>query len=107
MKKRKFVIYILIPLLIILTFLFYQYFIKIYEATVNVEPKSLFADNQSLLTITVIPLNGFGQEALFRNSPAEFQITEGSSLVEVILLHEAEGKLILKSKSETGKVVII
>ncbi|HSP88950.1 MAG TPA: hypothetical protein VLN45_12515 [Ignavibacteriaceae bacterium] len=106
MKKGSLVIYISIVLIIIIGFFFYQYLVKIYETTVIVEPKELFADNQSTVTINVIPLNAFGWKALFRNSPAEFEITEGKSLVEIIEQNKEEGKLILKAKSETGKVVV-
>lgn len=106
MKRGSLVFYILTPALIIFTFLFYQYIIKVYESTIEVEPEHLFADNQSTLKITVIPLNGFGWKALFRNSPAEFEIVEGKALVEVVLEDNESGEIILKAKSETGKIVV-
>jgi hypothetical protein len=107
MKRGSPVIYILILIIIlIIGFFFYQYLIKIYESTVKVEPQNLFADNQSTITVYVIPLNSFGWKALFRNSPAEFEIIEGITLVEIKFLDKDEGKLILKAKSETGKVVV-
>lgn len=106
MKIRRPVIYIPILIILIIGFFSYQYLIKIYESTVKVEPQNLFADNQSTITISVIPLNSFGWKALFRNSPAEFEIIEGGSLVEIELFDKEEGKLILKAKSETGRVVI-
>ena len=106
MKRGSPVIYISIVIILIIGFFSYQYLVKIYESTVKLEPQNLFADNQSTVTISVIPLNSFGWKALFRNSPAEFEIIEGNSLVEIKLLDKEEGKLILKAKSETGKVVI-
>src|SRR5690606_37611072 len=106
MEKKGIIIYTVIILSLIIFFLFYQYFVKIYETTVNVEPDKLFADNQSTIIISVIPLNGFGWKALFRNSPAEFEIQEGKNLVEIVKYDSENGKLILKAKSETGKVVV-
>jgi len=106
MKRGSPVIYISIVIILIIGFFSYQYLVKIYESTVKLEPQNLFADNQSTITISVIPLNSFSWKALFRNSPAEFEIIEGNSLVEIKLLDKEEGKLILKAKSETGKVVV-
>ncbi|OGU74312.1 MAG: hypothetical protein A2V93_04870 [Ignavibacteria bacterium RBG_16_34_14] len=106
MRRRSLLIYISILVILIIVFFVYQYLIKIYESTIKIEPQDLFADNQSTVTISVIPLNSFGSKALFRNSPAEFEIVEGSSLVEIKFLDKEEGKLILKAKSETGKVVV-
>ncbi len=88
------------------SFLFYKYFINIYETTVEVEPEKLFADNQSSVIISVIPLNAFGWKALFRSSSAEFEIIEGKFLAEIQLIDSDHGKLILKAKSETGKIVV-
>jgi hypothetical protein len=106
MKKGKLIIYILISLIIIFGFLAYQYLFKIYESAVIVEPKNLFADEQSTVTISVIPLNAFGWKALFRDAPAEFEITEGESLVEITGINKEKGTLTLRGKSETGKVVV-
>ncbi|HEX9740503.1 MAG TPA: hypothetical protein VGA29_06975 [Ignavibacteriaceae bacterium] len=106
MKRGRPAIYISIFIIVVIGFLFHQYIIKIYESTVEVEPKNLFADNQSTVTISVIPLNSFGWKALFRNAPAEFEITEGNALVEILLHDKENGKLILKAISSTGKVVV-
>lgn len=106
MKRRSPVIYISILITLTIGFFLYQYLIKIYESTVKVEPQNLFSDNQSTITISVIPLNSFGWKALFRNSPAEFEIMEGGSLIEIELLDKEKGKLILKAKSETGIVLV-
>jgi hypothetical protein len=106
MKRGRPAIYISIFIIVVIGFLFYQYIIKIYESTVEVEPKNLFADNQSTVTISVIPLNSFGWKALFRNAPAEFEIIEGNTLVEILQHDKENGKLILKAKSGTGKVVV-
>ena len=106
MKRGNLIIFIIVPSVLLIIFFSYQYLIKVYESTVEVKPKNLFADNQSTITISVVPLNGLGWEALFRTSSAEFNVVEGVSLVEVILLDNEKGKLILKAKSEAGKVVV-
>jgi hypothetical protein len=106
MKRGNLVIYIIIPVVLILGFLLYQYLFKVYEAVAEVEPAELFADNQSTVEIIVIPLNSFGWKVPFRSSPSEFEIIEGKSLVEIKLMNREEGKMILSAKSETGKVVV-
>ncbi len=70
------------------------------------EPEALYADNQSEVVVSVVPLNSFGWRALFRTASAEFEIKEGLPLVEIIKIDKANGKMILKAKSEKGKVVI-
>jgi hypothetical protein len=84
----------------------YQYLINIYEVIVLKEPSALFADNQSQVTVTTVPVNSTGKKAWFRNSSAEFRIIEGTKLVEIVLKDEESGILILKAKNEKGKVVI-
>jgi len=104
--KRSTIIFLSIVFLLLVSFLFYKYFINIYETTVEVEPEKLFADNQSSVIVSVISLNALGWKALFRNSPAEFEIIEGESLTEIQFTDSINGKLILKAKSETGKIII-
>jgi hypothetical protein len=106
-NKRKINIYttIIISSLIV-GFLFYHYFINIYEVTISAEPKALYADNQSEVVISVVPLNSFGWRALFRTASAEFEIIEGLPLVEIIKIDRVNGKMILKARSEKGKVII-
>ena len=107
MNKRKINIYtIIIISSLIGGLLFYHYFINIYEVTVSSKPEALYADNQSEVVISVVPLNSFGWRALFRTASAEFVIKEGLPLVEIIKIDKVNGRLILKAKSEKGKVVI-
>jgi hypothetical protein len=106
-NKRKINIYtIVIISLLVGGLLFYHYFINIYEVTVSSKPEALYADNQSEVVISVVPLNSFGWRALFRTASAEFVIKEGLPLVEIIKIDKVNGRLILKAKSEKGKVVI-
>ncbi|MFO7446937.1 MAG: hypothetical protein R6W90_11255 [Ignavibacteriaceae bacterium] len=105
---RRINIYIIVTILLaIIALLAYQYIFTIYEVTFSVEPKELFTDNQSTVTIAVVPLNAFGWEAPFRSSSAEFKITEGKNLIEVISVNNENGVLIIKAKSLPGKVVIL
>jgi hypothetical protein len=107
MNKRRINIYTaFIIFFLIIGFLFYQYLINIYEVTVLVEPEALYADNQSTVIVSVIPLNSFGWKALFRTVTAEFEIEEGNTLVETIKADTKNGKLFLRAKYETGKVTI-
>jgi len=87
--------------------LVYQYIFSIYEVDFSVKPKELYSDNISTVTIAVVPLNAFGWEAPFRNSPADFEITEGVELVDVVSKDEENGILILKAKNQPGKVTVL
>jgi hypothetical protein len=104
--KRSTIIFLSIAIFLFVSFLFYKYFINIYETIVKVEPEKLFADSQSSIVVSVIPLNALGWKALFRYSTAEFEIIEGNSLAEIQFTDSVHGKLILKAKSETGKIVV-
>ena len=106
-SKRRIEIYtITIILFLVLIFLCYHYLINIYEVRVITEPEALYADNQSTVVVSVVPLNSFGWRALFRTASAEFVIKEGLPLVEIIKIDKSNGRLILKAKSAKGKVVI-
>lgn len=99
--------YIVLAILFLIAVLFsYQYFFGIYEVTFSVDPKVLFADNNSSTTITVVPVNAFGWRPPFRKSPATFRIVEGEELVQIISDRSSEGVLIIKAKDKPGKVVI-
>lgn len=107
MNKGKINIYTFIVILLLIGgLLFYHYFVNIYEVTVSAEPEALYADNQSEVVVSVVPLNSFGWRALFRTASAEFVIKEGLPLVEIIKIDKSNGRLILKAKSAKGKVVI-
>jgi hypothetical protein len=85
----------------------YKNLFRIYEVEISVEPLELFADNQSTVTIRAYPLNSFGKRIWFRTVSARFKIEEGSDLVTVKKLDEANGYLILQAKNKTGVVSII
>jgi len=92
--------------ILILCFLVYHFVFSIYEVTYKISNTRIFADNESQVEITAVPVNSFGTKAPFRKAYAHFEIKEGASLVEIIKKDELSGKLILKSKTKTGTVII-
>ena len=98
---------VLIILILIISLLIYYYLINIYEVKIFVFPKTLYADNKSTVTISVIPINALGNKAFFRSAYAEFKITEGNNLVDVVSIKNKEGKITLRAGNKTGKVVVI
>ncbi len=104
---RRINIYIIFVALIILAALFsFLYVFNIYEVTYLVNPPSLFANNESTVTISSEPINAFGWRAPFRNAPADFNIKEGSDLIEIMFEDNHKGILKLKAKNKHGKIVI-
>lgn len=102
---NKFHIYLILVLLLLIVSLAAYYFVfNIYEVTYKMEPHNLYADNQSLIKITTVPLNSFGRRAPFRHSFTTYEITSGRELIEIILEDRQYGILILKAKNITGKV---
>ena len=104
--KRGALVSILLLIFIITAFAVYNYLISIYEVIYQVTPESLFADCKSEIKITAIPLNGIGRKALFRAAEAEYIITEGSHLVDILKYDKTTGILILRAKNSTGSVKI-
>lgn len=105
MEKKK--IYLVLIILAVIVFLFGKmYLFNIYEVEFEVKPYKMYADNQSQVQITSIPLNAFGWKAPFRDSPTEYEIREGEELVDVVKRDDEKGILILKAKEKPGKVVI-
>ncbi len=104
--EKKEIIFVMIIILIVIGFLFYNYIFNIYEVNYDVSTKEIFADNQSVVKINVFPVNGLGFKVPFRKSNVKFYITEGKELIDIIKLDENSGEIILKAKNQTGKVVI-
>ncbi len=105
--NRRASIYIIISLILLTAaFAVYNYLVSIYEVTYTVEPHNLYADNQSEVTITAIPVNGLGGRAWFRNAPVVYKIIEGNDLVDIIRNDESQGILVLQAKDKPGTVRI-
>jgi len=107
MKRGNQIYFLVVIVIIILGLLAYMNIFNIYEVTIRVEPNEIFADNQSVITITAVPLNSFGKKVPFRDVKAKFEISEGKELVTVLKKDEKKGILILKSTNKTGRVEII
>ena len=90
----------------IIAFLCFQYIFSIYEVIYSINPKELFADNKSTVTIAAVPLNSFGHKAPFRSTAAVFSIVEGNELVETVLKDEQNGFLTLRAKDKPGVIVV-
>jgi hypothetical protein len=97
---------ILILLILITLFSIYYFIFNIFETTVQVEPKDIFADNHSIVNISVVPVNALGREVPLRTVPAAFEFSEGKDLVDVIKEDINNGKLILRAKDRAGTVII-
>ena len=100
------IIIVLSFIIFILIFLIHHFVFSIYEVTYKTSNSRLYADNESKVEINAIPVNSFGVRAPFRKVYANFSITEGASLVDILQKDEASGKIILKSKAKTGIVII-
>ena len=107
MKRGNQIYFLVVIVIIILGLLAYMNIFNIYEVTIRVEPNEIFEDNQSVITITAVPLNSFGKKVPFRDVNAKFEISEGKELVTVLKKDEKKGILILKSTNKTGRVEII
>ena len=105
--RRNQILLLSVLIFLIITLLAYMYLLNIYETEISVTPKELFADNHSIVVISVIPLNSFGKKIPFRKVSAEFEIIEGKDLVSVEKLNRSEGFLVLKAGDKTGAVSII
>jgi hypothetical protein len=87
--------------------LVWMYFINIYEVKYVTSNEILFADNNSRLSIDVVPINAFGQRALLRSVEADFYIEKGSHLIDIISDKRSTERFTIKSRKEQGKVVVL
>ncbi|MEJ2618112.1 MAG: hypothetical protein P8Z35_24355 [Ignavibacteriaceae bacterium] len=104
---RRINIYIIGGILIVSAFLFsFLYIFNIYEVDYTINPRSLYADSISIVTVSSRPVNAFGRKTPFRSAPADFEIKEGNDLVEIISENKKEGILIIKAKDKPGKIIL-
>jgi hypothetical protein len=82
------------------------YIFNIYETTIETFPKNLFADNQSVIKISINPVNAFGWIIPYRKISGSFEITEGRDLVDIIKEDDRTGVICLRARLRTGKVVV-
>lgn len=104
--RRKY-IYIIAVIVLLSAIFISMYVMNIYEVVIEVTPKELFADSQSIVVIKASPVNAFGMKIPFRKVAAQFEITSGRELIDIIHSEIESGKMILKSKNKTGIVTIL
>lgn len=98
------VVFISLSLIIILSVFYYVF--NVYETEIEIKPKDLFADNHSVTTISIYPVNALGLRIPFRKINAGFEINEGKDLVEIVKEDDRSGCIVLRAKNKTGKVVV-
>jgi hypothetical protein len=84
----------------------YYFVFNIYEEEIVSIPKVVFADPSSKVTIKIKPINALGWEVPLRKNSGTFRITEGNANVEIIIMNEEEGYIILRSTGIIGIVGI-
>jgi len=99
-------IFIIIAIFVLLIggFVIWHYALNIYEVTVKPDKNQIYADNESILNIKVIPLNAWGFQPPFRKVKAKFTIDEGKDLVEII--KQENDLIVIKSKDKAGNLTI-
>jgi len=103
-NEKKLIIFISL-FLVIIVFICY-YIFNIYETIIETQPKNLFADSQSVVNISIYPVNALGFKVPFRKICGNLEITEGKDLVDIIKEKDKNGSLSLRAKNRTGKIVI-
>lgn len=105
MGKKELIFFGILSLAILLPLLHYFVF-NIYETTFKLSSNNLYADFASTIEIETIPINSLGFRVPLKNSPADFEILEGSSLIEIAAKDSAKGIFRIRAKGEIGKVVV-
>jgi hypothetical protein len=83
--------------LIIISFLIFNYYFSIYEVTFGKVPEKVKIGDS--VTISLTPINGAGTIVPFRTSPFEIKFIEGESIIKVVDDKSAEGEFIFKTTS--------
>jgi len=104
--KKPLNIFVSLIIILIIALAAYSYIFKIYETKVESSARNLFADNNSTVIITAVPIDALGMKAPFRKVSSKFEIREGNVLVDIISEDNYSGKLILRAKNKIGKVII-
>lgn len=108
MKVTKMEITIALALLgVLAVILFLLYAVNIYEVSVDVTKRTLYADNESETIIASVPLSSMGKRAFFRYAATSYEFRAGRELIEVLTEDGEHGLLIIRSKDKAGKVVIL
>jgi hypothetical protein len=100
------VLFLSFSILILTGMLLYYFVFNIYEVEIVSVPNVVFADPSTNITIKIKPINALGSKVPLRTASGTFRITEGKEYVEIIIINEDEGFLILRSTGIVGTVGI-
>jgi len=84
---------------------FVKEFMTIWSIDVHKSVNYLYPDGTSTVTICVLPITRFGTVTPFRTPQVEFVIQDGNE--KVVVTAKNSDKLILRSKYETGEIVVL
>jgi hypothetical protein len=101
---KKLTIIVSISLILLLIICLYAF--NIYETEVDMIPKKLFANGISITNISINPVNALGFKIPFRKISGTFEIVKGKELVDIVNEDDENGRISLRAKNSSGKVVI-
>ncbi|MGA7721317.1 MAG: hypothetical protein WCA84_09075 [Ignavibacteriaceae bacterium] len=97
---------IIVTLFLIIILLVCQYVFNIYETEIDIIPNKLFVNGLCITNISIIPVNALGFKIPFRKISGTFDIVEGKELVDILREDDGKGRISLRTKKNSGKVVI-
>ncbi|UCH65647.1 MAG: hypothetical protein JSW63_00495 [Ignavibacterium sp.] len=100
------VLFLTFSILVLTCMLLYYFVFNIYEVEIVSVPNVVFADPSSEVIIKIKPINALGWEVPLRTTSGTFRITEGKDYVEIIIINEDEGFMILRATGLVGTVGI-
>lgn len=104
MVNKTLTVSIFIVFSLLALFFIWHFLLSIYEVKFILSPESGFLNKNQNYEIEAVALNSLGWEIRFRDLYCEYQILEGSDLIEVKTTSQNKFKLIAKS---VGKVNIL
>ena len=97
----------IITVFVLSGFFFWLFLFNIYEIKVLVSPEYLTTKKKSKTEINVIPLNSFGNKAVFREVTAKFSIVEGKDIIENFDVNIDSNCVSIESNGKLGKIAVI
>lgn len=97
----------IITVFVLAGFFFWLFLFNIYEVNVLVSPEYLTNKKKSKTEINVIPLNSFGNKAVFREVKAKFYIAEGEDIIENFNVNIDSNCLSIEPNGKLGKIAVI
>jgi len=100
------VVLLIITIVTVSGVLAWLYLFNIYEVKVVVSPEYVLANDNSEVTVSVIPVNSFGTKAPLRNVKAKFQIKHGKELIEKLTVNSDSNIAVIKTYGKVGKIIL-